>query len=68
MPPDARANVSAPIDRLLAFAEALLIRLDVPERDARLTATILLDADLRGVESHGMATWSTSTCAASSKA
>ena len=43
------------IPRLLAFAEALLRRVDVPEDDARLTARILLDADLRGVESHGMA-------------
>jgi LDH2 family malate/lactate/ureidoglycolate dehydrogenase len=52
MPAD---DVSVPIDGLLAFAEALLTKLDVPERDARLTASILLEADLRGFESHGMA-------------
>jgi len=53
--PSDPSDVAVPIDRLLAFAEALLSRLGVPERDARLTASILLDADLRGVESHGMA-------------
>jgi len=49
------ADVSVPIERLLAFAQALLQRLDVPPEDASITARILLDADLRGVESHGMA-------------
>ncbi len=48
-------DILVPIDRLLSFAEAMLCRLDVPEEDARLTARILLAADLRGVESHGMA-------------
>lgn len=48
-------DVSVPIARLLAFAQALLQKLDVPAEDARLTAHILLDADLRGVESHGVA-------------
>ncbi len=48
-------DISVRIDRLLAFAEALLRKLGVAEGDARLTARILLAADLRGVESHGMA-------------
>jgi len=48
-------DVSVPVEGLLAFAEALLRKLDVPDEDARLTAHILLEADLRGVESHGMA-------------
>lgn len=48
-------DVSVPIDKLLAFAVAMLGKLGVPGDDARLTASILLDADLRGVESHGMA-------------
>jgi LDH2 family malate/lactate/ureidoglycolate dehydrogenase len=43
------------IDAVLAFAEAVLLKHDVPEEDARLTARILLDADLRGIESHGLA-------------
>ncbi len=41
--------------RLLAFAETLLGKLDVPQEHAVLTARILLEADLRGVASHGMA-------------
>lgn len=48
-------DLSIEIGRLLPFAEAVLRKLDVPEQDARVTARILLDADLRGVESHGMA-------------
>lgn len=55
MPEMTAQDVSVPIERLLAFAETVLRRLDVPEEDARLTADILLAADLRGVESHGMA-------------
>ena len=53
--PSAAPDVSVPIPMLLAFAERLLRRLDVPTDDARLTAHILLQADLRGIESHGMA-------------
>ena len=48
-------DVSVPIDRLLAFAAALLEKIGVPAEDARLTARILVEADLRGIESHGMA-------------
>ncbi|OGO50912.1 MAG: hypothetical protein A2148_02105 [Chloroflexi bacterium RBG_16_68_14] len=48
-------DLSVPIDKLLTFAEAILHRLDVPAEDARLTARVLLEADLRGIESHGMA-------------
>ena len=51
----ATADVSVPIDGLLTFAQSLLRAVDVPEEDARLTAHVLLEADLRGVESHGMA-------------
>ena len=54
MPPDPEDR-SVPIDRLLAFAEKMLQTVDVSEDDARLTAHILLQADLRGIESHGMA-------------
>ncbi|MCH8901745.1 MAG: Ldh family oxidoreductase [Chloroflexi bacterium] len=54
MPPDPKDR-SVPIDRLLAFAEGLLQAVGVPQEDARLTSHILLQADLRGVESHGMA-------------
>ena len=48
-------GVPVAIDALVAFAETMLQRLDVSPDDARLTAGILLEADLRGVESHGMA-------------
>lgn len=46
---------SVPVDGLLSFAEAVLRTQGVPHGDAQLTARVLLDADLRGVESHGMA-------------
>ena len=48
-------DVSVPIRGLLSFGEELLTRYGVPDADARLTCDILLQADLRGVESHGMA-------------
>jgi len=51
----ATEDVSVRNDRLLAFAEALLVKLDVPAADARVTASLLLETDLRGIESHGMA-------------
>ncbi len=41
--------------KLLAFAEAMLGKLDVAQEHAALTSRILLEADLRGVASHGMA-------------
>jgi len=39
---------------LLAYGSAVLRALDVPDNDAHETAACLLDADLRGVYSHGM--------------
>jgi LDH2 family malate/lactate/ureidoglycolate dehydrogenase len=48
-------DIDVPIARLLRFAGAVLQRTGVPREDAELTARILLEADLRGVESHGMA-------------
>jgi LDH2 family malate/lactate/ureidoglycolate dehydrogenase len=47
-------DIAVRTDSLLAFAEALLGTQGVPAADARLTARLLLEADLRGVESHGM--------------
>jgi L-2-hydroxycarboxylate dehydrogenase (NAD+) len=58
MPPDVFApegDLLVPIDRLQAFGERLLAIMGVPEADARLTVETLIEADLRGVESHGMA-------------
>jgi LDH2 family malate/lactate/ureidoglycolate dehydrogenase len=45
------AVVSA--ESLRAFAAALLERVEVPPEDAALTAETLVEADLRGVTSHG---------------
>jgi L-2-hydroxycarboxylate dehydrogenase (NAD+) len=42
-------------DRLRSFVCELLARLDVPPQDAWITADVLVSADLRGVDSHGVA-------------
>jgi L-2-hydroxycarboxylate dehydrogenase (NAD+) len=42
-------------DRLRDFAARVFVALDVPEDDARVTADVLVAADLRGVDSHGVA-------------
>src|SRR5918996_796275 len=41
-------------DRLVTFASAILGSVGVPEADARLVADSLVDADLRGIHSHGV--------------
>ncbi len=48
-------DVSVRIDSMQALAERLFTTLGVPEADARLTVETLIEADLRGVESHGVA-------------
>jgi LDH2 family malate/lactate/ureidoglycolate dehydrogenase len=40
---------------LLDFVDRALQRMDVPTDDARVTAEILVEADLMGIESHGVA-------------
>lgn len=42
-------------ERLRAFVERVFERLGVPLEDARTTADVLIQADLRGVDSHGVA-------------
>lgn len=42
-------------EKLYKFTMEALQKLGVPEEDARITARILIDADLRGIESHGVA-------------
>ncbi len=49
------ATTSFPSERLHAFCERVMRRFDVPEREARLVADVLVAADLRGVDSHGVA-------------
>ena len=42
-------------DKLEVFSSNVLQKLGVPEDDANITAKMLVDSDLRGVESHGVA-------------
>jgi LDH2 family malate/lactate/ureidoglycolate dehydrogenase len=42
------------VDRLTAVASKILASTGVPEADARLVADSLVDADLRGIHSHGV--------------
>src|SRR5580692_194016 len=44
-----------PYDRLLTFTIAIFRKIGCPEKDARTAATALLSADLRGIDSHGVA-------------
>lgn len=52
---DAPGDVSVPLDQVRAVGTALLAKLGVPLDHARLTVDTLIEADLRGVESHGVA-------------
>lgn len=42
-------------EKLLSFVKQVFMRLGVPEDDAGVTADVLVQADLRGIESHGVA-------------
>ncbi|MEQ8237739.1 MAG: Ldh family oxidoreductase [Cyclobacteriaceae bacterium] len=42
-------------DKLYHFAKEILVAAGCPEQEAKQAATILLSADLRGVDSHGVA-------------
>lgn len=42
-------------EKLKAFAKAVFISMGCPEEDAETASTVLLSADLRGVDSHGVA-------------
>lgn len=41
--------------RLFEFTQSVLVKIGCPEKDAQLAADVLLSADLRGVDSHGVA-------------
>lgn len=41
--------------RLFEFTKSVLVKIGCPEKDAELAADVLLSADLRGVDSHGVA-------------
>jgi len=44
-----------PAESLRSFCRRVLVTLQVPPEDARITAEVLVEADLRGVDSHGVA-------------
>jgi LDH2 family malate/lactate/ureidoglycolate dehydrogenase len=48
------ADLYAP-EQLFEFSERMFRHFDVPEDDARTAATVLQSADLRGIDSHGVA-------------
>ena len=50
----ARLTVRVPDSVLRAFAETAFARVGVPEADARNAANTLIEADLRGIDSHGI--------------
>lgn len=53
MPEDTGPRVDA--ESLKSFCERVFRELGVPEDDARITADVLVAADLRGIDSHGVA-------------
>lgn len=44
-----------PVDKVRAFCIEALEKLEASHEDAEITARVLLEADLRGIESHGVA-------------
>ena len=40
---------------LFSFVNNIFLKIGCPEKDAKLATTVLLSADLRGVDSHGVA-------------
>ncbi len=51
----AQDTVRVDHEKLTDFATRVFVALGVPEEDARVTADVLVVADLRGVDSHGVA-------------
>jgi LDH2 family malate/lactate/ureidoglycolate dehydrogenase len=49
------STTRVPADALKHFCTNVFVRLDVPEDDAGIAADVLVSADLRGVDSHGVA-------------
>ncbi len=41
--------------KLFDFTKSVFLRIGCPEEDATLATTVLLSADLRGIDSHGIA-------------
>ena len=53
MPNETVMRVS--VEDLADFCQRVLQKLGVPEQDARITSDVLVTADLRGIDSHGVA-------------
>lgn len=49
------AELTIPYDQLRQFAVAVFRKMNCPEAEAQLAADVLLSADLRGIDSHGVA-------------
>jgi LDH2 family malate/lactate/ureidoglycolate dehydrogenase len=50
-----RLGVAVPLTDLREFVMAVLLRIGVPEDEASIVTASLLEADLRGTSSHGVA-------------
>jgi L-2-hydroxycarboxylate dehydrogenase (NAD+) len=48
-------ELTIPYDQLRQFAVAVFRKMNCPEAEAQLAADVLLSADLRGIDSHGVA-------------
>ena len=48
-------NVHVPVKKLVDFMIAALLKMGVPQEDARIIADVLITSDLWGVRSHGVA-------------
>jgi ureidoglycolate dehydrogenase (NAD+) len=46
--------ILVPAEKLIEFGQAVLQKVGVPEADARTTAEILVESNLRGVDTHGI--------------
>jgi LDH2 family malate/lactate/ureidoglycolate dehydrogenase len=51
----AEMSERVPADKLKSFCTEALERLEVPRGDAQTVANVLVEADLRGIDSHGVA-------------
>ena len=51
---DEKNYIRIPADKLKNFVKDVFVNLGVDERGASVTADILVDADLKGIESHGV--------------
>ncbi|MBK7497484.1 MAG: Ldh family oxidoreductase [Candidatus Omnitrophica bacterium] len=43
-----------PADKLIAFGQAILQKVGIPGEDAAIVARVLVESNLRGVDTHGI--------------